>query len=657
MSERLQELQAENEKLRHQLRSQQQEINQLLQWTQSLQRDINDVYQSVTWNIGDFVAKIILKLLRRPPSPTARDHIERLNLNVARWKDDYFKNLSETVYFSSHDRQEYQAWLQQYFVITDAAVARMQQAIAVWKQHPKISVLLPLPLEINEIYLQQAIDSISRQIYSEWEVLLIGNTALKIGETAQIRKIMTDSVKRAEQLNLGLQQATGDWIICFEAADQFAPQAFYALAKAVQHDENIKLVYSDHDYLDATGTRYDPYFKSDWNPDLFHAQNYLRFFTAYSREFIDKLGGFQDYVENEEYDLSLRCVENLKATAPLHLSEVLYHHRKADQTQTLILNPQTACAALTAHFQRQRQTVQISTIVGGHTRIHYALPEELPLVSLIIPTRDKLSLLEQTLEGLLHKTDYPNIELIIMDNGSVETATLAYFKTLMQQDARVRVIRHDAPFNYSELNNLGVAQSRGKIIGLINNDLAVIHEAWLSEMVSHALRPEIGAVGAKLLYPNETLQHAGVIVGLGGMAGHGFKHLPKAFAGDHWRPHLTQNYTAVTGACLLMRREIFEEVGGLNAKDLKVAFNDVDLCLKIRQRGYRIVWTPHAQLYHFESISRGSDNTPRKYLRLRHELNYMANIWGKELARDPYYNPNLTLQYEDFSLAYPPRGL
>jgi GT2 family glycosyltransferase len=649
------ELQAENEKLRQQLRSQQQEINQLLQWTQSLQRDIDDVYRSVTWNIGDFIAKIILKLLRRPPSPTARDHIERLNLNLARWKQHYFRNLPETVYFPAHDTQEYHAWLQQYFVITDKDVLRIQQEMLGWKQHPKISVLLPLPLEINEVYLQQALDSLARQIYAEWEVLLIGKTEVKIGETAQIRKITTDSAKRAEQLNLALQHATGDWIVCFEAADQFAPRALYRLAKTIQANENCKLIYSDHDYLDATGTRYDPYFKSDWNPDLFHAQNYLRFFTAYSREFIVKLGGFQDYPDNEEYDLSLRCLENMQATEPLHLAEVLYHHRNTEPVP--ILNSQTACAALTAHFKRQQQTVQISATVGGHTRIHYALPEVLPLVSLIIPTRDKLSLLEQTVEGLLHKTDYPNIELIIMDNGSVETVTLAYFKNLVQQDARVRVIRHDAPFNYSELNNLGIAQSRGEIIGLINNDLAVIHGAWLSEMVSHALRPEIGAVGAKLFYPNETLQHAGVIVGLGGMAGHGFKHLPKAFAGDHWRPHLTQNYTAVTGACLLMRREIFEEVGGLNAKDLKVAFNDVDLCLKIRQHGYRIVWTPHAQLYHFESISRGSDNTPRKYLRLRHELNYMADTWGKKLARDPYYNPNLTLQYEDFSLAYPPRGL
>jgi GT2 family glycosyltransferase len=293
--------------------------------------------------------------------------------------------------------------------------------------------------------------------------------------------------------------------------------------------------------------------------------------------------------------------------------------------------------------------------IAGQTRVIYPLPVEPPLVSLIIPTRDKLTLLHGTVEGLLNQTDYKPIEIIIIDNGSVEPATIAYLEEI-QQNKSVSVIRHQGPFNYSQLNNHGVSYATGEIIGLLNNDLEVISSSWLTEMVSHALRPDIGAVGAKLYYANDTIQHAGVIVGLGGLAGHGFKFLAREAPGYHWKPFLIQNYSAVTAACLIMRRRVFQEVGGLNEKDLKVAFNDVDLCLRIREQGYRIVWTPYAELYHLESASRGSDNTLKKHLRLRHELNYMKAKWPLMISHDPYYNPNLTIEYEDFSLAWPPRN-
>ncbi|MEZ5673230.1 MAG: glycosyltransferase [Thiotrichaceae bacterium] len=256
--------------------------------------------------------------------------------------------------------------------------------------------------------------------------------------------------------------------------------------------------------------------------------------------------------------------------------------------------------------------------------------------------------------GILQHTDYPQLELIIVDNGSVAMETLTYLQQL-QQDSRIIVLRHDAEFNYSQLNNLAVTHAHGEVLALLNNDLEIIHRDWLKEMVSHALRPEIGAVGAKLYYSNNMIQHAGVIVGLGGLAGHNFKFLPKQFTGYYWKPFLTQNYSAVTGACLVLRKQVYDAVGGLNEKQLKVAFNDVDLCLKIGALGYRIIWTPYAELYHHESVSRGADLTVRKYLRLQSEIRYMQTQWATQLAADPFYNPNLTIQFEDFSLAYPPR--
>jgi GT2 family glycosyltransferase len=339
----------------------------------------------------------------------------------------------------------------------------------------------------------------------------------------------------------------------------------------------------------------------------------------------------------------------MRADQIRHIPKILYHQRDLD-TSSSISSATVACQTLQAHFQRLKQPVQVVEAVGGHTRVIYPLPNPPPRVSLIIPTRDKLDLLRGTVEGLLTKTDYPHLEIIILDNGSVEPATLSYFKQL-QTDKRVTILRLEMPFNYSQLNNIGVSQASGEVIGLLNNDLEVIHPDWLTEMVSQAMRPDIGAVGAKLYYANDTIQHAGVIVGLGGMAGHGFKYLAREAPGYHFRPWLIQNYSAVTAACLVMRRGIFQEVGGLEEKHLKVAFNDVDLCLRLRERGYRIVWTPYAELYHLESASRGLDNTVKKYFRLRHELNYMKKRWGEVLLADPYYNPNLTREYEDFSLA------
>ena len=267
-----------------------------------------------------------------------------------------------------------------------------------------------------------------------------------------------------------------------------------------------------------------------------------------------------------------------------------------------------------------------------------------------MPTRDGIEILKPCVDAILSLTNYPDFELLVLDNQSSCKETLAYFDELTERDDRVRVLQYDKPFNYSAINNFGARHARGDVIALINNDIEPIDGGWLREMVSHAMRPEIGCVGAKLYYPDDSIQHAGVVLGIGGVAGHSQKYYRRDADGYHYRLKLVQNYSAVTAACLLVRREIFEEVGGLNEEHLPVAFNDVDFCLRVGMAGYRNLWTPYAELYHHESVSRGADNNRSKRARALGEANYMRERWGDILFHDPAYSPQLTLAYEDFSL-------
>ena len=276
------------------------------------------------------------------------------------------------------------------------------------------------------------------------------------------------------------------------------------------------------------------------------------------------------------------------------------------------------------------------------------------MVSLIIPTKNGLHLLRKCVEGILEKTTYPNYEILIVNNGSDDPTILQYLDKL-QIDNRVRVVHDDRPFNYSALNNAAVKLANGTVVGLLNNDLEVISPDWLSEMVSIAMQPGIGAVGAKLWYPNETLQHGGVLLGIGGVANHAHLNILRNMHGYFARASLAQSFSAVTAACLVIQKKIYDQVDGLNETDLQIAFNDVDFCLRIREKGYRNVWTPYAELYHHESATRGYEDTPEKQARFAKEVQYMQECWSELLLNDPAYSPNLTLDYVDFSLAWPPR--
>jgi GT2 family glycosyltransferase len=366
--------------------------------------------------------------------------------------------------------------------------------------------------------------------------------------------------------------------------------------------------------------------------------------AAVRQEAIAACGGLTAGQPGAVHDLLLRLSEHVPRYVFRHLSGILVHRTEAPE------HPPSS--TLATDLQRRGIAGQISG--EAVLRVHYSLPSPPPLVSVIIPTRDGAAMLRQTIDGVMRRTDYPALEIIILDNGSTDAATLAYLAALAA-DPRVRVLPAPGPFNYSQLNNTGVAAARGEIILLLNNDMDVIGPGWLAEMVAHAVRPDVGAVGCKLLYADGTVQHAGIVTGMKGLAGHGFRGQDGAAPGYLGLLSCTRNVSAVTGACLAMRRDLYLSIGGLDADNLPVSYNDVDLCLRLDKAGYWIVWTPFASLYHLESVTRGADSKPENAGRAQREHDVLLRRWGERLLRDPYYSPCLTIDDESYGLAWPPR--
>jgi O-antigen biosynthesis protein len=534
-----------------------------------------------------------------------------------------------------------------------------------------ISIVMPT-YNTPENWLRRCIDSVLEQTYPYWELCIADDASTH----PHVRRVLeaysakdprikvawrTHNGHVSAATNTALSMARGDFVALLDHDDELHPQALSTVVYYLHQNPHWRLVYSDEDKIDEEGRRFDPYFKPDWNPDLLFGQNCVSHLGVYSRALVDAVGGFREGLEgSQDWDLALRCVEHLRFEEIGHIPKVLYHWR-AIQGSTARGVDQKGYAhhaglrALREHFARQGAAVDVMELDGirGAFRVRRALPDDHPLVSIVIPTRDKVDLLRRCVASILELTTYRCYEIVIVDNQSSEASTLEYLSEV-EGHHRVRVLKHDLPFNYSRMNNDAVRQCRGDLICLLNNDVEVITPDWLEEMVSHALRPEVGAVGAMLYYPNDTIQHAGVIIGAHGVAAHPYSGMPRGYHGQMARARLTQAMSAVTAACMVVRRETFEKVGGLDSA-LQVAFNDVDFCLRLRQRGYLNIWTPFAELYHWESASRGLEDTPEKYERFEREVDFMAHRWHSQLASDPYYNPNLTLSGEPFALAFPPR--
>ncbi len=567
------------------------------------------------------------------------------------------------------EQSEYEKWCQQHEALDGADLKAIQAHIEAFRSRPVISVAMPV-YNPAEGLLAKSIQSVVDQIYPHWELCIADDASTLpqvrevIGRFAaaepRIRVVYRASNGHiCEATNSALDLASGELVALFDHDDVLAPTALYEVAAEFDQHPEAQLIYSDEDKIDVEDRRFDPYFKPDWNPDLNYGQNYLSHLTVYRTGLIRSLGGFRKGLEgSQDWDLILRAIERIPAAAIRHIPKLLYHWRAAPGSTALQLAEKSypvdaARMALEDHFKRLGQAVELLPVPGDHWRVKYPVPSPAPLVSLVIPTRNAAKLVRQALASILERTDYPNYEVIIVDNNSDDPETLAFFGEIVRGgDPRLRVLPCNMPFNYSAINNLAVKEAHGEIVGLLNNDVEVINRDWLSEMVSQAARPGIGAVGAMLYYPLNTVQHAGVILGLGGVAGHPFKEFPRGDQGQKNRLRLVQNYSAVTAACLVIRRDRFLEVGGLNERDLPIAFNDVDLCCKLIAAGYRNLWTPNAEFYHHESATRGVEDTPEKKARFQSEIDYMMNTWGSLLMSDPAYNPNLTLVGEDFSPAY-----
>ena len=567
------------------------------------------------------------------------------------------------------DSYLYEDWIRSYDTLTPADVAEMRRQSESLAHRPLISVIMPVfdtPIDL----LRAAIESVRAQVYENWELCIADDCSTN----SEVRQILAQFEARDPRIkvvyraknghiaaasNSALELATGEWLALLDHDDLLAPHALYCVADAVSRYPDAQLIYSDEDKIDLSGERSDPYFKCDWNYQLFLGHNLISHLGAYRTETVRLLDGFREGLDgSQDYDLALRVVERISEDQIVHLPYVLYHWRTAPGSTSRGGDEKPYAMeagerALNEHFERRKIKAKANLIGIGY-RVDYELPSHPPLVSIIIPTRNAKNLVQKCITSIQEKTDYKNFEIIVVDNGSDDPDAIEYFSSLAD-GKRIRIIRDDSPFNYSALNNRAARKAKGTILALVNNDIEVISPDWLTRLVSIAMQPGIGAVGAKLLYPNDTIQHGGVIMGLGGLAWHAHKDFPGSSPGYMARAALTQNFSAVTGACLVVRRDHYWEVGGLNEKDLAVSYNDVDFCLKLTEIGLKNVWTPFAVLYHHESATRGYDTSRKKLMRTNAEKNYMLKIWSEIIERDPAYSPNLTLNQGDFGLAFPPR--
>jgi O-antigen biosynthesis protein len=565
------------------------------------------------------------------------------------------------------DLDPYARWraLYDYNPLTDRA--GLQSRLEALPLQPKISVLMPVYNTPPQL-LDAAIRSVVGQVYQNWELCIADDCSTRKDTRAaieawrkldpRIKAVFRDRNGHiSAATNTAMAIATGEWIAPLDHDDVMTENALVEVAAAINERPDAEIVYSDEDKIDEAGNRYAPHFKPDYSVDLFRSMNYFNHLTVHRARNVRRIGGWRIGFEgSQDYDINLRILETVEARHVVHIPKILYHWRAVSGSTALDGTEKNYASdagvrALTEHLERLQVPCRVTKVTeGGYYRVTYALPPAPPMVSLIVPTRDAADLVQTCVGSIQKLTDYPNYEIIVVDNGSTDPQALKLFAELPVRYRNVRVLRYDHPFNYSAINNFAVEHARGTLVGLINNDIEVISPGWLSEMVSLALREEVGCVGAMLYYPNNTIQHAGVILGLGGIAGHSHKHFRRGQSGYFFRLRVTQNMSAVTGACLVVRKSIYRKLGGLNESKLKVAFNDVDFCIRVRQAGYLNVFTPFAELYHHESVTRGLEDSPEKAARFKAEAAYMRQAWAEVLDADPYYSVNLSTLDEAFSL-------
>jgi GT2 family glycosyltransferase len=483
----------------------------------------------------------------------------------------------------------------------------------------------------------------TRQVLSDWSKK---DRRLKI-------KYLDENKGIAGNSNEAVMMAGGIFVGFLDHDDLLAPFALYEVVHCLQFNKDVDVIYSDEDKINENGTRFDPFFKPDFSPDYLRSVNYISHFLVMRKALGDQVGWFREGYEGaQDYDLILRAAEKARRIA--HIPKILHHWRAWTGSTAIGADAKpyantSGKKALQDHLNRIGLPARVEDgYASTFYREYYSLSRT-PLLSIIIPSQDHVADLERCIDSILQKTTYPNFEVVIIENNSKKPETFKLYERFIQ-DSRISILNWDEPFNYSRINNWAAGQVKGEVLLFLNNDTQVINEGWLEEMLSFAIRSDIGAVGAKLYYPDDSIQHAGVIVGVGGVAGHSHKYFPKNDPGYFGSLISVHNVSAVTAACLMVRKQVFQEVNGFD-EDFILAFGDVDLCLRILLKGYLNIWTPYAELYHHESMTRGGEDDEIKQRRFKGEIDHFKQRWNDFLQKgDPYYNPNLTLDREDFSI-------
>ena len=565
-----------------------------------------------------------------------------------------------------HERFEpeevpYGPWYRAYIPTEETLETQRKQK---FDYSPLISIAVPAyqtPVE----FLRQMIESLIVQTYSNWELCIVNASP----DNEEMQKVLAeysagDSRVRfcnlkenlgiAENTNRAFAMAKGEFVGLLDHDDLLAPNALYEIVKILQDHPQADALYTDEDKVTTElDEHFQPHLKPDFNLDLLRSNNYICHFFVVRKSIVEKAGGFRKEFDGaQDYDFIFRCTEN--AGEVLHVPEILYHWRThkastADNPASKMYAFEAGKRAIEAHLERTGTKGEVShTQDLGFYRVKYPVQRK-PLVSVIIPNKDEKETLQTCLEMLEKNTGYQNFEIIIVENNSTTDEIFRYYKEL-SRNRKIHLLRWGKEFNYSAINNFAVAHAKGEYLLFLNNDVKSINPDWLEEMLGVCQRPEVGGVGAKLIYPDNTIQHAGCVIGMGGIAGHMFVDMPADRTGYLHKASLLQDMSAVTAACLLMKKEVFEQAGGFT-EELAVAFNDVDLCLKVRKNGYLIVYDPYAKLYHMESKTRGAEDSKEKVRRFQTEIEYMRCHWIDILKNgDPCYNKNLSLTKWNYSL-------
>ena len=565
-----------------------------------------------------------------------------------------------------HERFEpeevpYGPWYEAY--VPDEAALEKQRHHH-FEYSPLISVAVPA-YRTPEKFLVQMIDSLLAQTYGNWELCIANGSP----EDSAMKKVLEEYTKKDSRIrvseltenkgiagntNAALEMAQGEFVGLLDHDDLLAPNALYEIVRALDEDRNLDAVYTDEDKVTTElDEHFQPHLKPDFNLDLLRSNNYICHFFVVRRSIVQKVGGFrQEFDGAQDHDFIFRCIETAEKVG--HIPEILYHWRThkastADNPASKMYAFDAGKRAIEAHLKRTGTEGTVShTPDLGFFRVKYPVQGQ-PLVSIIIPNKDEKETLKACIDSIREKTEYPNYEIIIVENNSTTDEIFQYYKEL-SQDPRIRLLRWKKEFNYSAINNYGVRHANGEYLLFLNNDVTVITPGWIRELLGVCQRPEVGAAGVKLIYPDNTIQHAGCVIGLGGIAGHMFVDMPANRTGYLHKASILQDMSAVTAACMMMKRTAFEEAGGFTEK-LSVAFNDVDLCLKVRKNHKLIVYDPYVQLYHMESKTRGAEDNKEKVRRFQEEIEYMRCQWIDILKKgDPYYNKNLSLTKWNYSL-------